>query len=45
MTTPTPKPINPQALSEAAKAQTAANRYGLLRRQANAKLVQSIARS
>jgi hypothetical protein len=45
MTTPTPKPINPQALSEAAKAQTAANRYGLLRKSADARLLNQIKQS
>jgi hypothetical protein len=36
---------NPQALIQAAKVQTAANRYGFLRRQADARLVQTIAKS
>lgn len=33
---------NPQALLQAAKVQTAANRYALLVRSANAKLVEKI---
>ena len=42
MNTPPP---NAQALIQRAQLQTQANRYGFLRRQADAKLVQTIAKT
>lgn len=42
MTTPAP---NPQALIQRAQLQTQANRYQFLRKQADNKLVQTIAKS
>lgn len=42
MTTPT---SNAQALLQRAQLQTQANRYGFLRRQADVRLVQTIAKS
>jgi hypothetical protein len=42
MTTPTP---NAQALLQRAQLQTLASRYAFLRRQADARLVQTIAKS
>ena len=42
MTTPPP---NPQALIAAAKQQTAANRYALLRKAADTRLVQKVVKS